>query len=72
MEAQEALAIGLVNRVVPREALLAQARELADRIASLPAKAVRNAKAAVVRGQEVPLAEGLLLERRLARATRRP
>ena len=71
-ESEEALQIGLVSEVVAGDALIPRARELAHHIASLPAKAVRNAKAAVVRGGEMPLAEGLLLERRLGADTRRP
>jgi enoyl-CoA hydratase/carnithine racemase len=37
IDAQEALRIGLVNRVVPHEACLAQAREMAARLAAGPA-----------------------------------
>ncbi|MCL2669286.1 MAG: enoyl-CoA hydratase/isomerase family protein [Syntrophaceae bacterium] len=72
LESEEAQRIGLVSEIVSGEALLPRAWELAHHIASLPAKAVRNAKAAVVRGGEMPLAEGLLLERRLSADTRRP
>jgi enoyl-CoA hydratase len=69
MESEEALRVGLVNQVVPKGDLLTTAGELACHLASLPPAAVRNAKAAVLRGMEVPLAEGLLLERRLAAET---
>ncbi|MSQ24666.1 MAG: enoyl-CoA hydratase [Dehalococcoidia bacterium] len=44
VDAQEALAIGLVNEVVPHEELLPRARALAGRIASLPPLAVRWAR----------------------------
>ncbi len=70
LESDEALRIGLVSQVVPREALRPTAWELARHIASLPSGAVRNAKAAIIQGMELTLEEGLLLERRLAVETR--
>jgi enoyl-CoA hydratase/carnithine racemase len=42
--APEALAMGLVNRVVPGEQLLAAARALADKLLALPPMAVRRTK----------------------------
>jgi enoyl-CoA hydratase/carnithine racemase len=66
MESAEAFRVGLVNRVVPRESLLETARGIAKTIASFDPVAVRNAKQAVVRGLDLPLEEGLALERRLA------
>lgn len=66
IDADEASRIGLVNRVVPREQLIETAEELAGTIASYDPLAVRNAKQAVIRGLELPLAEGLDLEKRLA------
>lgn len=63
----EALRVGLVNRVVPRNHLLPAAEEWARKIASFHPLTVRQAKAAVVRGSDLPLAEGLNLEKRLAR-----
>jgi len=71
MESAEAFRVGLVNRVVPRESLLETARGIAKTIASFDPVAVRNAKQAVVRGLDLPLEEGLALERRLA-VKRRP
>ena len=44
LTAAEALAIGLVSRVVPDDELLAAAREIADRIAANPPVAVRMTK----------------------------
>ena len=44
INAQEALACGLVSRVVPAEALLAEARALAARIASNPSSVLRMSK----------------------------
>jgi enoyl-CoA hydratase len=63
---EEALQCGLVNRLVPKEKLLETAEEMAKKIASYDAIAVRNAKQAVVRGLDLPLTEGLELEKRLA------
>jgi enoyl-CoA hydratase len=62
--ADEAERIGLVTRVVPAEAVLDAALELAATIASLPPLAVRAAKAAVERAYELPLGAGLEFERR--------
>jgi enoyl-CoA hydratase len=66
MESAEAFRAGLVNRVVPRVSLLETALEIAGTIASFDPAAVRNVKQAVVRGLDLPLEEGLALERRLA------
>ena len=65
LSAQEALEMRLVNRVVPKSKLLPTAEKLARQIASLDPTAVRSAKQAVLRGLDLPLAEGLELERRL-------
>ncbi len=64
--AEEAYSIGLVNRVVARGNLLNTAEEIAQKIASYNPIAVRNAKQAIVRGLELPLSQGLDLEKRLA------
>jgi enoyl-CoA hydratase len=66
IDAQEALRLGLVSRVVPRERLLAEAEALARRLLARPQRALRYAKEAVLRGLDLPLAEGLALEARLA------
>ena len=70
VSAEEALQYGLVNRLVPKENLLETAEEMARKIASYDAAAVRNAKQAVVRGLDLPLTEGLELEKRLASGLR--
>jgi enoyl-CoA hydratase len=67
VEAEEALRIGLVNRVVPKENLLGSAEEIVKKIAAHDPVAVRYAKQAVVRGLELRLSEGLDLEKRLAK-----
>lgn len=49
VNADEALRIGLVDRVVPREALEDTARELAERVAGFSATALRECKALLAR-----------------------
>lgn len=66
IDAKEAYQIQLVNRVVPREKLLESAKEMAEKIASHDPVAIRSAKQAVVRGLDLPLTEGLRLEKMLA------
>jgi enoyl-CoA hydratase/carnithine racemase len=66
LSGEEALQCGLVNRLVPKDKLLETAEEMAKKIASYDPIAVRNAKQAVVRGLDLPLTEGLELEKRLA------
>jgi cyclohexa-1,5-dienecarbonyl-CoA hydratase len=61
--ADEALAIGLADQVVPDAEVYAAARELAGRYASGPALALRAAKQAVNQGLEVDLVTGLEIER---------
>jgi enoyl-CoA hydratase/carnithine racemase len=68
---QEALAMGLVNQIVPREGLLQAADDVARKIASFDPVAVRNAKQAVLRGLDMSLEQGLELEWRLAEKTKR-
>lgn len=70
LKGEEALQYGLVNRLVPKDKLLETAEEMAKTIASYDPMAVRNAKQAVIRGLDLPLTEGLDLERRLASAPR--
>ena len=60
--ADEALRIGLVERVVPTGEALKAAIELARGIAAKAPVALRYAKEAVVKGLELPLADGLRLE----------
>jgi enoyl-CoA hydratase/carnithine racemase len=65
IEAATALDWGLVEWVVPRELLYGKAEEIAERILEHPADVVRATKQAVVRGLDLPLEDGLRLERRL-------
>ena len=65
LSAREALAAGLVSRVVAREAWLEEARRVARDIAEKGPVATRLAKEAVDRAYEAPLSVGLEYERRL-------
>ena len=66
VKAPEALRMKLVNRVVPRPSLLPDVEGLADRIAGYDPVVVSYAKQAVTRGLDLPMAQGLELETRLA------
>ena len=72
LSAREALGLGLVARVVAREAWLEEAKRVAREIAAKGPIAVRLAKEAVDQAFEAPLAVGVQFERRafyLARAS---
>ena len=72
LSAREALAFGLVARVVAKEAWLDEAKRVAAEIAAKGPVAVRLAKEAVDEAFETPLAAGVEAERRafyLARAS---
>ncbi|NTV46016.1 MAG: enoyl-CoA hydratase, partial [Chlorobiales bacterium] len=64
LKADEALQLGLVNRVVPVEQYLDVAIQLAAEIAARAPLAVRLAKEAVNKAFELSLSEGLSAERR--------
>ena len=66
LAADEALRIGLVERVVPAAEVRKAALELARTIAAKAPVALRYAKEAVVKGLELPLADGVRLENDLA------
>lgn len=61
--AEEALRIGLVDRVVPEAEVYSTALEMAGRFVGGPALALRAAKEAVDRGLEADLDTGLEIER---------
>ena len=65
IDAAEAERAGLVARVVPAAELLDTALETAAAIAAMPPLAVIAAKELVMAAEELPLAEGIRLERRL-------
>jgi len=66
IDTQEAYRMGLVNQVVPLDKLLPTAMEWAETICQAAPLAVRAAKEAMLRGIDVPFADGLALERKLA------
>lgn len=63
--AEEALRIGLINRISAEEGLLTEAVSLAKEISNLAPLAIRACLNAVTRGLELPLADGLALEAQL-------
>ena len=65
LTAPEALAWGLVNRVVPAGTVAPAVEELATALAAGSGSANRTVKALVARAFDIELAEGLELERRL-------
>jgi enoyl-CoA hydratase/carnithine racemase len=64
LAAEEALAIGLVEAVVEPDRLLPESLRLATEIAANSPIAIRHVKRCVDEGLDLPLAEGLALERR--------
>ena len=65
MKADEALASGLVCRVVPAEELMTEAMKMAETIAAMPPLAAIAAKEAVNAAYEMTLAQGVNFERRV-------
>lgn len=66
ISAQEAYRIGLVNRVVPLDQLIPTARKIAEDICSRAPLSVQAVKEAMLRGINMPLNEGLKVEREMA------
>jgi len=65
INAAEALRVGLVSRVVPRDKLMDTAKEIANTIISRGPLGVRATKEAMIRGYSMTLEEGLALEKQL-------
>jgi enoyl-CoA hydratase/carnithine racemase len=65
IDAQEALRIGLVNRVYPAAELLTRAKQMASLLAGLPAVAIARALDAVRAAGEGTLGEGMRQEAEL-------
>jgi len=61
----EALRVGLINKVVSRAELLSEAEAMARLIMSRSQVAVRYAKQAINRGLDLPLEQGLEMEKEL-------
>jgi enoyl-CoA hydratase len=64
IDAQEALQMGLINKVVPVELYLSEAVKLAKKIAEKSPIAVQMAKESVLKSFEMPLQEALSFERK--------
>jgi enoyl-CoA hydratase/carnithine racemase len=67
IDAREAYRIGLVNKVVPLDNLMSEAKKMAETICRNAPIAVRAAKEAMVRGLNMSLEDGLQLEDDLER-----
>lgn len=65
LTAKEALESGLVARIVSKEQFLDEALKLAGEIAEKPILALKAAKEAVLKADEMPLSDGIEYERRL-------
>lgn len=63
VDAQEALRIGLADRIAPEGTALDHALELAGLIASFPQPTVRSDRLALLEGLGTPISEGLIIER---------
>jgi len=70
IDAEEALRMGIVSRVVAADQLQTEAQKTAEMISNNGPLAVRAAKAAVWRGLDMPLGEGLRVEQLLAEPVR--
>jgi enoyl-CoA hydratase/carnithine racemase len=68
-DAQQALEWGVVNRVVPPEELMAEARRFAETICQRAPLAVRATKRAMLAAYSLPLDEGIEFEHRLFKST---
>lgn len=62
IKAEEALRLGLVNAVYPREELMEQAMKLAERIAKNAPIAVQASKRAMNEGASLPISEAVVKE----------
>jgi enoyl-CoA hydratase len=62
IDAQEALRIGLVNKVVPKEDLMEVTMKMAQEMASKGPIALRYTKEAIYKGMDMTLEQGLHLE----------
>jgi enoyl-CoA hydratase/carnithine racemase len=63
IDAQEALRLGLVDHVVPMSRLVIKCEEIATEISKSAPLAVQRIKQVVLRGLDMPLVDGLKLER---------
>lgn len=64
--ADDARVYGMVNRVVPADALMNEAMAMAEQLATLSVSASAAIKRAAIEGAQVPLEAGLVLEQSIA------
>ncbi|HLD95547.1 MAG TPA: enoyl-CoA hydratase-related protein, partial [Alphaproteobacteria bacterium] len=64
-KACEALELGIISKIFPKEALLGHAKEMAKSLALRDLKALQRIKAAVLKAHETPLCQGVRFEREL-------
>ncbi|MDR4127065.1 enoyl-CoA hydratase-related protein [Yanghanlia caeni] len=64
VSAEQAYMMGLVSKVVDDDKVLAEALELADKLAALPPIALAQIKEVIVQGEDLPLPAALALERK--------
>jgi len=62
IDAETAMRIGLVSHIVPKEELMDRAMHIATTICERGPLAVRSAKEAILRGQDMPLDHGMAFE----------
>ena len=70
LSSEEALRYGLVNKVVPKDELMAEAERMAGVVCSNGPLAVRAIKELAVRGQYMPIEYGLRLEQAMGQMLR--
>jgi len=66
IDAKQALDSKMVNRIVPRDKLYEVCEGLAEKMAAHPPELMRSIKQAVLRGLDLPLEQGLRMEKMLA------
>ncbi|WP_306536262.1 enoyl-CoA hydratase/isomerase family protein [Geobacter sp.] len=64
MGPEEALALGLIDRIIPAESFMAEVMEFAHKLASGAGKALGYIKVAVNEGVDLPMEQALAVERR--------
>ena len=69
MEAEEALAWGLVNEVVPGGGHVERALDIAEGLAAYPQPTMLSDRRAAIEGSGLSMADGLALEAELGRAS---
>ena len=69
VDAEEALAWGLVNEVVPEGAHIERSLELAEGLAAFPQPTMLSDRRAAIEGAGLPLGDGLAREAELGRGS---